>query len=175
MPFYANFGAPGDTFYKYVYDGRPSYWMNPSPQDVGESRALVYLFHCTFGHHGIFSLSPIFLLTIAGWLLLKKTFPLRQVSWLSLVLTALVLAFYLSRTQNYNYGGNTSGLRWAFWLIPLWLVGLVPALDEWGDRRGFQVVSAILLLVSVFSATFPHNNPWQPPWLKNVMDVHNNR
>ena len=172
LPFYANFGTPGDTFYKYVYEGRPSYWMNPSPLDVGESSALAYLFHCTFGHHGIFSLSPIFLVTIAGWLTLKKSFPLRQVGWLSMILTVSVLAFYLSRTHSYNYGGNTSGLRWAFWLIPLWLLALVPALDEWGDRRGFRVVSAVLLLISVFSATFPHNNPWQPPWLVNVIDFH---
>ena len=79
-----------------------------------------------------------------------------------------VLAFYLTRTQNYNYGGLTSGLRWAFWLIPLWLVSIVPALDAWGDRRAFRVASAVLLAVSVFSATFPHNNPWQPPWLANL-------
>src|SRR5262249_8570168 len=44
MPFYANFGSPNDTFYKYVYEGRESYWMHPSPQDVGESSAFIYLF-----------------------------------------------------------------------------------------------------------------------------------
>jgi hypothetical protein len=170
MPFYSNFGRPDDTFYKYVYEGRPSYWMNPSPQDRGESSVVVYLFHCTFGHHGVFSLSPVFLLTIAGWLRLGKPYPLRQVGWLSLVLTVWVLAFYLGRTHSYNYGGSTSGLRWVFWLIPLWLLALVPALDDWGHRRGVRVFSALLLGVSVFSATFPNNNPWQQPWLRNVME-----
>ncbi len=169
MPFYANFGRPDDTFYKYVFEGRPSYWMNPSPQDVGESSALVYLFHCTFGHHGIFTLSPVFLLTIAGWLRLGKSFPLRQVGCLSLILTVGVLAFYLGQKHSYNYGGNTSGLRWAFWLIPLWLVALVPALDAWGGRRSVRIASALLLAVSVFSVSFPHLTPWQPPWLKNVI------
>jgi hypothetical protein len=144
--------------------------MNPSPQDVGESSALVYLFHCTLGHHGIFSLSPIFLLTIAGWFLLKKPSPLRLVGVLSIVLTIAVLAFYLGRTQSYNYGGSTSGLRWAFWLIPLWVLALVPALDEWGDRRWFRILSAVLLVASVFSATFPHTNPWQQPWIRNVIE-----
>jgi len=170
LPFYANFGAPNDTFYKYVYQGKPSYWMNPSPQDVGESSPLKYLFHCTFGHHGIFSLSPIFLLTIAGWCRLGKPSALRIVGWLSLVLTVCVLAFYLGRTQSYNYGGNTSGLRWAFWLIPLWLLALVPALDAWGDRRWVRITSALLLAISVFSASVPHNTPWQPPWIKNLLD-----
>lgn len=170
MPFYARFGAPGDTFYKYVYNGIPSYWMNPPEHDRGESSALVYLFHSTLGHHGILSLSPIFLLTLAGWLRLGKSGPLRLVGWLGLGLTAWTLAFYLTRTQSYNYGGVTSGLRWAFWLIPLWLISLVPALDEWGDRRGFRIASTVLLVVSVFSATFPHNSPWQQPWLWNVME-----
>lgn len=175
MPFYANFGSPNDTFYKYVYEGRESYWLHPSPQDVGESSALVYLFHCTLGHHGIFSLSPVFLLTIAGWLRLRKSFPLRQAGWLSLILTVGVLTFYLRQTHSYNYGGSTSGLRWAFWLIPLWLVALVPALDAWGGRRSVRIGSALLLAVSVFSATFPHLNPWQPPWLKNVMEINADR
>ncbi len=170
-PFYASFTAPYPSFYKYEYKGVPSYWMKPSPQDIGETSAGVYLFHCTFGHHGIFSLSPMFLLTMAGWLRLGKKFPLRQVGWLSLFLTVGVLAFYLGRTQSYNYGGNTSGLRWAFWLIPLWLLALVPVLDDWGDRRSVRITSALLLAISVFSATFPHINPWQPPWLKNVIEA----
>src|SRR5262249_49901146 len=169
--FYASFNAPYPSFYKYEYKGVPSYWMNPSPQDVGESSAWVYLFHCTFGHHGIFSLSPVFLLTFAGWSRLGKSFPLRLVGWLSLALTIAVLAFYLGRTQSYNYGGNTSGLRWAFWLIPLWLLALVPALDQWGHLRAVRIASAVLLAVSVFSATFPHANPWQRPWLQNVIDA----
>ncbi len=170
LPFYANFGSPNDTFYKYVFEGRESYWMHPSPQDIGESSPLIYLFHCTFGHHGIFSLSPVFLLTIAGWTRLGKPFPLRLVVWLSLLLTIGVLTFYLLQSHSYNYGGNTSGLRWAFWLIPCWLLALVPALDRWGNRRSVRIASALLLALSFFSASFPHLNPWQPPWLKNVVD-----
>jgi hypothetical protein len=165
-PFQAGFGSPNDTFYRYIYNGVPSYWMNPSPVDQGESSPWVYLFHCTLGHHGILSLSPIFLLTIGGWLRLGRPIPLRSIGWLSLVLTIWVLGFYLWRTQNYNYGGNTSGLRWAFWLIPLWLLALVPALDAWGHRRWVRVFSCLLLAASAFSAAFPHLNPWQPPWLQ---------
>jgi hypothetical protein len=170
-PFYASFGAEKD-YYKYVFEGRPSYWMNPSPVDVPESSPLVYLLHCTIGHHGIISLSPIFLLSVAGWFTLfrRDSSPLRGVVLLSLVLTVWVLGFYLLQTKSYNYGGNTSGLRWAFWLTPLWLLGMVPALDAWGHRRAVQVFAAICLAVSVFSATYPRHNPWTPPWLKNVME-----
>lgn len=168
MPFYANFGSPDDTFYRYVHEGVPSYWMNPSRVDLGESSALAYLFHCTIGHHGMFSLSPIFLLTIAGWSRLAKAPPLLTVSWLGLLLTAWGITFCLLQTKSYNYGGVTSGLRWTFWLIPFWILAIVPAFDEWGERPAFRSLAVILLALSVFSAACPRNNPWTHPWLVNV-------
>jgi hypothetical protein len=169
MPFYASFGAAANDYYKYVFEGIPSYWMNPSAIDRGESSAAVYFLHCTIGHHGIFSLSPIFLLTAAGWVTLRRnrSTPLAGVSLLGLVMTAWLLAFYLLQTKSYNYGGVTSGLRWSFWLIPLWLLGLVPVLDAWGNSRAVRIASALALAVSVFSASFPHHNPWQQPWLRD--------
>jgi hypothetical protein len=169
MPFYASFGAAANDYYKYVFEGIPSYWMNPSAIDRGESSAAVYFLHCTIGHHGIFSLSPIFLLTAAGWVTLRRnrSAPLAGVSLLGLVMTAWLLAFYLLQTKSYNYGGVTSGLRWSFWLIPLWLLGLVPVLDAFGNYRPVRIASALALGVSVFSASFPHHNPWQQPWLRD--------
>lgn len=172
MPFYASFGSATNDYYKYVFNGVASYWTNPSAVDRGESSAIVYFLNCTIGHHGIFSLSPVFLLAAAGWLMFRRrsTAPLRSVSCLGLALTIWVLAFYMLQTQSYNYGGMTSGLRWSFWLIPLWLLGIVPVLDEWGDRRWMRILSALLLGVSVFSVTYPERNPWQRPWLQNVLE-----
>ncbi|MBS0260635.1 MAG: DUF2029 domain-containing protein [Planctomycetes bacterium] len=167
-PFYANFASPNDTFYRYVENGVPSYWSNPQGIDKGDVSGPVYLFHCTFGHHGIFSLTPIFLLTLVGWMRLQRAPALRTVGWLGLALTVWVLGFYLTQTYSYNYGGTTSGLRWAFWLIPFWLLALIPTLDEWGHRRWFQIVCLLLLAVSVYSVVVPRNNPWQHPWLMNV-------
>ncbi|MFN0055965.1 MAG: hypothetical protein ACKV0T_27790 [Planctomycetales bacterium] len=171
-PFYASFGAEEHNYYKYILNGIPSYWMNPSAIDKGESSAWVYLFHCTLGHHGILSLSPMFLLTVAGWWRLRRRTgdALRGVSLLGLVLTGWVLGFYLWQTQSYNYGGMTCGLRWAFWLIPLWLLGLVPVLDAWGHRRVVQIATVGLLAISVYSAAYPYQNPWQHPWLKGWFD-----
>ncbi|MBI5757429.1 MAG: hypothetical protein HZA46_02790 [Planctomycetales bacterium] len=88
-------------------------------------------------------------------------------TWL---VTGVVLAFYMTKTQSYNYGGNSAGLRWAFWLIPLWLVAMIPALDAFAERRWFRTVAGGCLAVSAFSAVMPHNNPWQPPWIQNVLE-----
>lgn len=167
-PFYFDYGTEK---YQYEFEGVPSYWLNPSDVDRGRDSPLAYLLHCTLGHHGIFSLSPVFLLTALSWALLKRwrDAALQTVCWLSLGLTVLVLGFYLTRTHNYNYGGNTSGLRWTFWLIPLWLVSTVPLLDAWGDRCWLRVASVVCLGMSVFSVQFPERNPWQAPWLQNMM------
>lgn len=167
-PFQSQYGTP---IYRYVYEGIPSYWMNPGGIDQSHETVWVYLMHCVVGHHGILSLSPIFLLMLPGWWVgIREKTPWRMVCGLGLGLTVWVLGFYLWRTENYNYGGNTSGLRWAFWLIPLWLMALVPALDHWGHRWSMRVTSGVLLILAVFSAAVPHDNPWQPPWLQKLME-----
>lgn len=166
IPFYAYFGT---EVYEYVHEGMPSYWMNPAGIDAGGDGRLTYLFHCLIGHHGILSLSPVFLLTVVGWCYGRRfrEFPLRSFSWLGLGLTLWLLTFVVIKTN--NYGGNTSGLRWAFWLIPFWLVTMIPVIDEWGHRRSFRILAAVLLSISVFSAAFPRVNPWQSPWLMDVL------
>ena len=172
-PFYMYYGTEK---YLYVVDGKTSYWADPKGLDKGGDSPLVYFMHCTIGHHGILSLSPVFLISLASWVTIRRwrDFALRPWLWLGLGLTVGVLGFYLTRTQNYNYGGNTCGLRWAFWLIPFWLVSMIPALDRWSSRRWFQVAASILLAVSVFSATYPLStnppNPWRPPWLFTLME-----
>ena len=57
--------------FRYMKDGkvRESYWSNRearSPIDQGEPSVVRYALHVLVGHHGIFSLSPIWLLSIAG-------------------------------------------------------------------------------------------------------------
>ena len=186
-PAYVKFGT---SAYLYEHEGVPSYWMNPSGIDSGESSSWRYLLNCTIGHHGIWSLSPVFLVTVLAWWRaatgrLSDAETRRRGDteksardgrsfflfvWLSLICTVWVLGFYLAQTQSYNYGGNSAGLRWAFWLIPLWLVAMIPALDAFADRRWFRSVAGGCLAVSVFSAVMPHNNPWQAPWIQNVVE-----
>lgn len=189
-PFYLYYGTEK---YLYVHEGVPSYWMNPGGLDRNLDSPLVYFLHCTIGHHGIFSLSPLFLIALAGWIGLgvpngKRAAPrtsnaegappvaspvpspLKAFLWLGLGLTLAVLGFYLTRTQNYNYGGHTAGLRWMFWLIPFWLIAMIPPLDAGADRRWFRWTAVGLLGISVFSAMYPLNNPWQHPWLFTLME-----
>lgn len=195
IPFYAYYGTEK---YEYVYKGIPSYWMKPSGIDANTEPPWLYFLHCTIGHHGVFSLSPVFLLTLAGWLRVcflrsrvespesrgaaqagegaESQSAIRDPNsaivfhWLGLLLTVVVLGFYLTRTANYNYGGNSAGLRWMFWLIPFWLIGMIPIFDALGNRGWFRGTAMALLLVSVFSATYSLNNPWSKPWLFSLLE-----
>ncbi|HSG69917.1 MAG TPA: hypothetical protein VLA12_05850, partial [Planctomycetaceae bacterium] len=167
-PFYAYYGTEK---YVYTFEGIPSYWSDPKSLDKAPDSFPVYFLHCTFGHHGIFSLTPLFLLMIPGWLAPKWSGPkFRWVVWMTALLTVVVLGFYLSRTENYNYGGNTSTLRWLMWLIPLWTLGLIPLLDRFGETRWLHVVAGLFLAVGCFSTYWPIENPWTPPWMFALLD-----
>lgn len=163
-PFYAYYGTE-----KYIYeiDGVPSYWSNPTGTDRVVDSPLVYLMHCTIGHHGILSLSPIWLISIAGWCLMRraKDRTLRTLLAMGPILTIVVLGFYLTRTENYNYGGHSAGLRWMLWITPFWLLALIPAAELWSGCRYFRTISLALLAVSVYSAHASLDNPWRQPWL----------
>ena len=69
---------------------------------------------------------------------------------------------------NRNYGGGTSGLRWMFWLAPLWLLTMLPMADILSRRRWTRALALVLLALSVLSASYPTWNPWSHPWLMNL-------
>lgn len=168
-PFYSSYGSDK---YVYEHEGIPSYWSNPQGLDRNLDSPLMYFVHCTIGHHGLLSLTPVWLLTLIGWLGWRRWPECRQRTMLlvGVGLTAVVFGFYLTRTQNYNYGGNSVALRWMLWLVPLWLIAMIPVFDAWGSRRGFQIFASALLAASVVTAQHPGSNPWQSTWLLSLME-----
>jgi len=168
-PFYAAYGT---SAYHYVVDGIPSYWMNPRGLDRNLDSFPVYLLHCTIGHHGIFSLTPVLLLLFPSWRHLRsQTEGLQIVSASGLLVTIVVFGFYLSRTENYNYGGNSYGLRWMVWITPLWILTLAPAFERlWWSGRGTVLLIGLLGL-SAFSSMSAARNPWAASWIFQRMEL----
>jgi hypothetical protein len=168
-PFYLSYGTEK---YIYIRDGVPSYWAEPKGIDRNLDSPLVYLANCIIGHHGILSLSPMFAITVLSWCRLwsRRGERSRPLVWLGLAMTVVILGFYLSRTENYNYGGNTVALRWAIWLVPFWLLAMLPTLDDFADLRWFRGLAIVLLAGSTFSAWEAIGNPWRPSWLYRVME-----
>ncbi len=168
-PFYATYGT---ETYVYVHNGIPSYWSSPRDLDANSEPPHVYLFHCVLGHHGILSLTPVLCISLAGWLLgafRKDQSGLRLLILSGALMTLVTLGFYLTRTDNYNYGGNSVGLRWMLWLSPFWWIAMLPALDR-AQRSGPRFVAAILLLVSILSVGWSMSRPWKPSWLFEQME-----
>jgi hypothetical protein len=168
-PFYATYGT--DT-YVYEHNGIPSYWTNPRDLDANTESTPVYLFHCIFGHHGLLSLTPVLLVAVCGTLLAlgRKTESRSLLILAGALMTAVTLGFYLSRTENYNYGGNSVGLRWMMWLTPFWWIAMIPALERI-QRRGVHLACGLLLAASIVSVNWSINRPWRPSWLFEQMEA----
>ena len=168
-PFYAYYGTEK---YVYIHEGVPSYWSQPQGIDANDESPGVYLFHCILGHHGVLALTPVFVLTGVGWwmgLWTDRKSVFRVVWWLGAGLTFAILSFYLSRTQNYNYGGNSSALRWMLWLIPFWWYGMIPAVERLCRARGGMILCVALLIPSIYSPFYSLTTPWQPSWVYRQM------
>ncbi len=136
----------------------------------------MYAVHVLVGHHGIFSLTPIWLLALAAmivglWKVRDANPQAGGVPWfvppLGLLLSVVVVGFYLYRSD--NYGGWTNGLRWLMWLTPVWLTCLLPAADRLAASRAGRVTAYLLLAVSVFSVSYQPWNPWRHPWVYDLM------
>jgi hypothetical protein len=197
---YSKFGGPW-----YEYKG--SHWLNVKSntrhsidwaakfEDEGK-----YALNLLVGHRGIFSLTPVFVLTVAGLVLglrrvrlsqvalcketlglrgkeapcpkpPARTLPLpRTLFLLTLAVSVVVIGYYVSFAASRNYGGMSSGPRWLMWLTPLWLVTALPAVEWLGRRRRGRGVALLLLGLSVLSASYPAWNPWTHPWLYNFLD-----
>jgi hypothetical protein len=165
-----------DNWYDYSYErnGRTieSYWKNPQGLDRGEPSREVYAFNVLIGHHGIFSLTPVWLLSFLGmgvWMFRRGDPRLRWCAAATAAISLACIAFYLGQPlMNRNYGGSASGLRWMFWLAPLWLLTMLPMADVLARRRWTRALALTLLALSVLSATYPTWNPWTGPWLMNL-------
>ena len=162
------------------YEFPGSYWLasraeSKSEVDRGQEDPVLYAFHCLFGHHGVFSLTPVWLLSFAGMVVLlwNKRMQLRLFAMMTIVITAVVISFYVlyRPPMDRNYGGVTSALRWLFWLAPLWLVCMLPIVEWLGKTRNGRFVCIAFLIVSGLSATYSMSNPWIQPWLYEIWNL----
>jgi hypothetical protein len=196
--FACNYAAMGTLQLPYTQFGGPWYnfegshwskWGTPAAKgiDFNQEPTLVYGFHLLLGHHGWFSLTPVWFLALGGLIGLgirsaadvRKLFAGKAsgTGWtpelfaaMTLVVSVTVFAFYLTRTQSYNYGGNTSGPRWLFWLTPLWLLAIPAAADRLAGSKAGRLLCVLLLGFSVLSVFYPAANPWRHPWILNLME-----
>jgi hypothetical protein len=197
-PIYEKFGTDW-----YEYPG--SHWIPEPGKTFGIDWAYLkeqkgaYAFHVLVGHHGLFSLTPVFLLGLAGMFasVVKLITPstiepsvadtvvprlrppfvdprmLGILGGVSLLITVIVVGFYVFGVsdRSRNYGGWSIGPRWLIWLTPLFLLSMLPVCDWLAGRTWGRRVAYVLLAVSVLSASYSAWNPWRHPWLYSLIDT----
>jgi hypothetical protein len=182
------------------YDYPKSYWLPGSKKgvDLGEPDRWNYVVHLLVGHHGVFSLTPIWFWMLCGsmfWLIqgpeaLSRSTGYRTESldtnhlkgiraWLLsergiaaalLSVTLACLVFYASREiEDRNYGGVSSGFRWLFWIIPGWIWLAIPALDRCASKPFFRGLVYLAIVLGIVSAVIPWANPWSQPWPYRIL------
>jgi hypothetical protein len=152
----------------YEYPG--TYWKDGARKgvDLGEPSRLAYFLHMTIGHHGLFSITPIWLLLPVGMLASMRTGPrdLRRLAFAVFLSTIVCVLFYLARPLiDRNYGGVSVCFRWLLWFAPLWLVVSIPFLDECAESSAGRNVLKAMLALSIMSVSMALANPWQSPWI----------
>jgi hypothetical protein len=182
--FWTNYLVTGDLLPAYMHRGAfvfpGSYWSINAISGAGLGRLgidniyepwPVYLFHMLVGHHGILSLSPIFVFTLIGvWSSLRsRGSPLRAFAVLAAFLTLVLLVFCTFFAGSRSYGGMCCGLRFFFWLIPLWLMLLPEGLRGKTAHRWFRGMALAFLLISAISVFYCAHDPWARPWIHEYL------
>ncbi|QDV69803.1 hypothetical protein Poly24_35200 [Rosistilla carotiformis] len=157
----------------YEYPG--TYWQPRyrTGVDKGEQSRGLYAFHATWGHHGIFSLTPIWVLSIIGCGMWVRSGSVcyRNMSLAIGLATLVCFAFYIARPLiDRNYGGVSCAFRWMLWFIPLWIWLLLPAADWIAKHPLGRGLGYVLLAVGLFSVVCSLENPWQHPWIYRYWD-----
>lgn len=139
-PFYMQF-----ALYKYA----GSYWNNPEALDAYQIPKWQYAFHTLFGHNGLFSLTPVLLIGLWGylWAMPKRKWEVsRLLQWIAPALV-LILLFVIFRTS--NYGGYCVGSRWLIITMPFLWVAAIPIVEQMGRSVRGRLISILLLLLSL--------------------------
>lgn len=124
-----SFYLPYEGFGKDTYKYPGSFWETPLELDYFNEHPepyRVYLFHMTFGHHGIFSLTPIYLFSAWGAMRLLGG---RRLLTLCIVLTLVTIVglggYYLSNPEAWSPGGPLFQYAWLLLSIPILFALLV--------------------------------------------------
>lgn len=157
------------------YDYPSSYWMGQRRGvDRGEPSRWRYTFHMLIGHHGVFSLTPFWLLVPIALAQRLRDSGSATHFWLAtaiLVTTLVCIAFYISRPLiDRNYGGVSCCFRWLLWLAPLWIWAALPAAGRLATSRPGRVALVGLAAAGVFSAATSLESPWRHPWIYRYLE-----
>ena len=133
----------------------------------------IYAFNMFFGHHGLFSMTP--LTAIGAYELLRKLWHRERLreGLLIGVGTFVIVNFYLWRTR--NYGGWCVGMRHLVPIMPLLLLYFGLWLDRVRINNYRWTVVVVAFAVSSFHVQDALSSPWQFSRWHNFLEGRPNR
>ena len=167
---YVEFGAfylPYESFGSQEYQYAGSIWQTPLELDAfnlhPESYG-VYLFHMTLGHHGVFSLTPIFLFAAWGTLRLLSGGSrfLKLWAWLTLLVAVALGGYYLYDPLPWKTGGPMHSYVWIFLAVPGLLALLAGLATVTLLKRGGEPMAAVAWMTVVLSSVLLAFYTWNP-------------
>lgn len=135
------------------------HFRNPGGIDGLREPKHIYAFNVLVGHHGVFSMTPLYLFGL--WELIRSLRHRRYFAE-SLVSAGAVLAFFgffIFRTR--NYGGWCVGMRWLVPIMPLLLLYFGLWLDRVRVTRPLWAVVLLAFSVSCFHVQDALTSPFQ--------------
>jgi hypothetical protein len=127
----------------YRFEG--SYWNKPRDSDTLLEPQALYFVKTLFGPKGLFVVTPLLLLPIAGVVQRLRN---RLPAWLPMMSVlaigiGIIIAYIGLRTH--NYGGDCIGMRWHIVFMPLLMFMGWPMVQRLGTSRVGRAVAIILL------------------------------
>lgn len=141
----------------YQYPG--SYWTNPQGIDAMHEPKARYFFHLLFGHHGLFLVWPVFLVSLLGAAraAVTRSYPFR-LEVLGIALFSVYSVVFYGLTKH-NYGGEAYPVRWFIAFMPALLY--IAAIEMRETRGRWKwIVFALLVGISFYSARECAKWPW---------------
>ncbi|HWO10092.1 MAG TPA: hypothetical protein VNN80_11450 [Polyangiaceae bacterium] len=135
------------------------YFRKPSGIDALREPKLTYAFHTLLGHHGLFSMTPLYFF---GAYELVRSMKARRLLAESLVVLGSVLAFmcfFIWRTR--NYGGWCVGMRWYVPIMPFLLLYFGIWVDRVRMSRPLWAAVLVAFGVSAFNVQDALSSPFQ--------------
>ncbi|MFC2162946.1 hypothetical protein ACFLRF_04635 [Candidatus Altiarchaeota archaeon] len=121
----------------------------------------VYTFHMLAGNRGLFSHTPILLVSIYALLrvLRQDTVFRGYYRYITLASAAFILSYIL---MSNNYSGGAYGVRW---FTSIMLIGMIPLAgirDAFRDNRVLRLLFIFLAALSILVALIGTAQPWAP-------------
>jgi len=154
----------------YQYEG--SYWSDPSGIDALHEPKRIYLLNLLIGHHGFFSMSPIFVVMVVALIFALRNgrAEVRHLGWFAIAI--LLSTITINTLTTSNYGGMCHGFRYLIWPVPLFVTAGSLTADSYGRPKWVRVIAVLFLFASIVAATSSLDNPWTESWLEDLCKKH---